>query len=99
MRLTDEELKHVLNVDWGMRFWSWFRWVMLAVLLLAATGDYTGIVNPPRAEWLVAGAVYLLVAWPGLCRAYVYRALRRMIDADPEARRQLDEARGGSAGA
>ena len=43
-------------------------------------------------------AVYLLVAWPGLCRAYVYRALRRMIDADPEARRQLDEARGRSAG-
>ncbi|MFP7722618.1 hypothetical protein [Lysobacter sp. A3-1-A15] len=93
MRLTDEELKHVLNVDWGMRFWSWFRWVMVAVLLLAATGGYTGLVSPPRPEWIVAGFVYLLVAWPGLCRAHVYRALRRVIDADPEAREQLQLAR------
>jgi hypothetical protein len=93
MRLSDEELKHVLNVDWGLRFWRWFRWVLLAVLAAAFTAPYTGLMQPPGREWLVIGAVYLLVAWPGLCRAYVYRALRRLIDADPEASEQLRQAR------
>ena len=93
MRLTDDELKHVLNVDWGLRFWGWFRWVLLAVLTVAATARYTGWMTPPRADWLVIGGVYLLVAWPGLCRAYVYQALRRLIDADPELRAQLEAAR------
>ncbi|MFY0186235.1 hypothetical protein ACTT2I_03505 [Stenotrophomonas sp. PUT21] len=92
MRLTDQELKHVVNVDWGMRFWRWFRWVLLVILAVAATGDYTGLMKQAPNAWLIAGAVYLLVAWPGLCRAYVYRSLRRMIEADPEAREQLRQA-------
>ena len=93
MRLTDEELKHVIKVDWGIRFWSWFRWVSLVILVVAATGRHTGLMRPPAPEWLAVGAVYLLVAWPGLCRAYVYRTLRRIIEADPEAREQLRQAR------
>lgn len=92
MRLTDQELKHVLNVDWGMRFWRWFRWVLLVILAMAATGGHTGLMKQAPDAWLIAGAVYLLVAWPGLCRAYVYRSLRRMIEADPEAREQLRQA-------
>ena len=38
MKLTDSELKHIVNVDWGLRFWRWFRWVLLAILALAASG-------------------------------------------------------------
>jgi len=76
MRLTDQELKPVLNVDWGMRFWRWFRWVLLVILAVAATGGHTGLMKQAPNAWLIAGAVYLLVAWPGLCRAYVYRSLR-----------------------
>lgn len=92
MRLSQEELKHVLNVDWGLRFWRWFRWVLLLVLTVAATGQYTGWMNPPQPAWLIAGGLYLVVAWPGLCRAYVYTALRRVIEEDPEARAQLAQA-------
>ena len=32
MRLTDDEIRHFRNVLWGVRFWRWFRWVLLAVL-------------------------------------------------------------------
>ena len=35
MRLTDDEIRHFRNVLWGVRFWRWFRWVLLAVLRLA----------------------------------------------------------------
>lgn len=92
MLLTPEELKHVVNVDWGLRFWRWFRWILLLVLIVGATGKYTGWMKPAALPWLIAGGVYLLVAWPGLCRAYVYTALRRVIDEDPEARAQLKQA-------
>lgn len=94
MRLTDDELKHVLNVEWGQWFWQWFRWVLVAVLAGSVIASQLGWLSaPPRSGWLVAGVVYLLVAWPGLCRAYVYRALRRVIDEDPEASAQLADAR------
>ena len=92
VRLSEDELKHVANVDWGLRFWRWFRWVLLLILVVAAAAEYIGWTNPGHLEWLVAGGVYLLVAWPGLCRAYVYTALRRIIDEDPEARAQLAQA-------
>jgi len=92
MRLTDRELKHIVNVDWGLRFWRWFRWVLLAILLLATFGGGLGLLRPVAPDWLVIGGVYLLVAWPGLCRAYVYHALRRVIDQDDEAREQLRQA-------
>jgi hypothetical protein len=93
MRLTDNELKHVLNVEWGQWFWRWFRWVLIAVLAASVLGGQLGWLSTPRREWLVIGVVYLLVAWPGLCRAYVYHALRRVIDEDPEASAQLENAR------
>ncbi|WP_337243451.1 hypothetical protein [Luteimonas sp. gir] len=92
MRLTENELKHVMNVDWGLRFWHWFRWVLALVLLVLAIGGQLGLSRPIAIEWLVIGGVYVLVAWPGLCRAYVYHALRRLIDEDEEARDQLREA-------
>lgn len=92
MRLTQEELKHVLNVDWGLRFWRWFRWVLVLVLAVSALAGHVGWMKAPPREWLMVGVVYLLVAWPGLCRAYVYQALRRCIDEDPEARAQLQQA-------
>lgn len=92
MRLTENELKHVLNVDWGLRFWRWFRWVLLLVLAFTLVGGELGWTGKASTPWLVAGTAYMLVAWPGMCRAYVYHALRRVIDADPEAREQLAEA-------
>ncbi|WP_373487739.1 hypothetical protein [Blastomonas sp.] len=50
MRLTQEELKHAVNVDWGLRFWRWFRWVLFVVLAVAATGQYRGWMNLPQPE-------------------------------------------------
>lgn len=73
MRLTENELEHVMNVDWGLRFWHWFRWVLALVLLVLAIGGQLGLSRPIAIEWLVIGGVYVLVAWPGLCRAYVGR--------------------------
>ncbi len=94
MRLTEKELKHVLNVEWGLRFSHWFRWILLAILTAATASRFTDAlpIRPLDNQWLVVGFVYLLVAWPGLCRAYVYMTLRRILDADPEAREQLVKA-------
>jgi hypothetical protein len=92
MRLTDEEVRHFRNVQWGTRFWRWFRWVLLAVLVWTAIAHLTGWKPLSRPDWLLAGAVYLLVAWPGLCRVYVFHTLRRLLADDAEARAQLEAA-------
>ncbi len=92
MRLTDSELRHFKNVSWGVRFHRWFRWVFLAVLAFTIVAHVTGWREATRIDWLFAGAVYLLVAWPGLCRVYVFHTLERFVAADPEARQQLHDA-------
>ena len=92
MRLTDSEVRHFKNVLWGTRFWRWFRWVLLAILMYTAISHFSGFRPIGRADWLFAGAVYLLVAWPGPCRIYVFNTLHRVIAADPEARAQLAAA-------
>ena len=89
MRLTDAEVKHFKNVLWGVRFWRYFRWVFLAILTYAIAGHYSGWNPVARPEWLAAGAVYLAVAWPGLCRVYAFHTLHRLVSQDPEARAQL----------
>lgn len=45
-----------------------------------------------RIDWLAAGAMYLLVAWPGLCRSYVLYTLHRLVAEDSEAGSQLGAA-------
>ena len=92
MKLTESEIAHFKNVLWGTRFHRWFRWVLLAVLAYIAIGHFTGWRPISRVDWLVAGALYLLVAWPGLCRIYVFHTLYRLVADDPEARSQLAAA-------
>ncbi|RZJ27881.1 MAG: hypothetical protein EON85_10255 [Brevundimonas sp.] len=92
MKLTESEITHFKNVLWGTRFHRWFRWVLLAVLAYIAIGHFTGWRPISRVDWLVAGALYLLVAWPGLCRIYVFHTLYRLVADDPEARSQLAAA-------
>jgi len=92
MRLRESEVRHFKNVLWGTRFWSWFRWVLVAVLTYAAISHYSGWRPIERTDWLIAGALYLLVAWPGLCRTYVFHTLYRVVAEDPEARSQLAAA-------
>lgn len=92
MKLTDSEIRHFKNVLWGTRFWAWFRWALLVVLGYTAAAHFGGWNTISRPDWLAAGAVYLLVAWPGLCRAYVFHTLRRVLADDPEARAQLAAA-------
>lgn len=92
MKLTDSDVQHFRNVLWGTRFWAWFRWVLLAVLAYTALAHFTGWRPLARPDWLAAGAVYLLVAWPGLCRVYVFHTLHRILAQDPEARAQLAAA-------
>lgn len=92
MKLTDSEIRHFRNVLWGTRFWTWFRWLLLAILGYTAGAHFGGWKVLPRPDWLFAGAVYLLVAWPGLCRTYVFHTLRRVVAEDPEARAQLAAA-------
>lgn len=98
MRFSQDEIRHILNVEWGLRFWRWFRWVLALALVLSIVGGHAGWISAPSRAWLTAGFVYLLVAWPGMCRAYVYQALRRCIDEDPEAREQLEQAAARKAG-
>ena len=92
MKLTHSEITHFKNVLWGTRFHRWFRWVLLAVLAYIVIGHFTSWRPISRVDWLVAGALYLLVAWPGLCRIYVFHTLYRLIADDPEARSQLAAA-------
>ena len=92
MTLTMNELKHIKNVEWGLKFWSWFRWVMLAMLAYTATRSWFSWGAPVGREWLLLGVGYLLVAWPGLCRSYVFHALKRIASADPQTRQQLIDA-------
>ena len=92
MQLTESEVRHFKNVLWGARFWRWFRWVLVAVLAYTAIAHFTGWRPMQRVDWLAAGAAYLLVAWPGLCRIYVFHTLRRLVAEDPEARSQLAAA-------
>ena len=92
MKLTESEVRHFKNVLWGTRFWAWFRWVLLAVLGYTAVAHLTGWKPLTRPDWLVAGALYMLVAWPGLCRTYVFHTLHRVVAEDPEARAQLAAA-------
>lgn len=92
MKLTDSEIRHFKNVMWGVRFWSWFRWVLLLILGYTAAAHFAGWRTVARTDWLAAGAVYLLVAWPGLCRTYVFHTLHRVVAQDPESRAQLAAA-------
>ena len=92
MKLTATEVRHFKNVLWGTHFWAWFRWVLLLVLGYTAAAHFTGWKPLARTDWLAAGAVYLLVAWPGLCRTYVFHTLHRVVAEDPEARAQLAAA-------
>ena len=92
MQLTDAEVRHFKNVLWGTRFHRWFRWVFLAVLAYTAVSHFSGWRPIHRVDWLAAGVVYLLVAWPGLCRIYVFHTLHRLVAEDPEARSQLAAA-------
>jgi hypothetical protein len=92
MRLTDTDIRHFRNVLWGVRFWRWFRWILVLVLGYTVIGHFTGWKPVARVDWLAAGAAYLLVAWPGLCRTYVFHTLHRVVSEDPEARSQLAEA-------
>lgn len=92
MQLTDSEIRHFKNVLWGTRFWRWFRWVLVAVVAYAAIAHFSGWKPIQRLDYLALGAVYLLVAWPGLCRTYVFHTLHRLVAADPEARAQLTAA-------
>ena len=92
MKLTDTDIRHFKNVLWGTRFHRWSRWVFAAILVYVAVGHFSGWHAIDRVDWLVAGAVYLLVAWPGLCRVYVFHTLHRLVAEDPEARSQLAAA-------
>ena len=92
MKLSDSEIRHFRNVLWGIRFWRWFRWVFAAVLLYTAVVHFSGWKPFQHSDWLFAGAVYLLVAWPGLCRVYVFHTLHRLVSEDLEARAQLADA-------
>ena len=92
MKLTEAEIRHFRNVLWGTRFWRGFRWVLVAVLAYTVAGHVAGWKPVERIDWLAAGAVYLLVAWPGLCRTYVFHTLHRLVAEDPEARAQLAAA-------
>lgn len=92
MRLTDTDIRHFRNVLWGVRFWRWFRWVLVVVLAYAVIGHVTGWKPVARVDWLVAGGAYLLVAWPGLCRTHVFHTLQRVVSEDPQARAQLADA-------
>ncbi len=92
MKLTNAEIKHFKQVLWGTQFWRWARWPFLAILVYEAISSYMAWASAVRVEWVVLGFVYLLVAWPGLCRAYVFHTLHRVLAADPEARAQLAAA-------
>lgn len=92
MTLTESEVRHFRNVLWGVKFWRWFRWVLVGVLGYTAAGHFLGWNPLSRPDWLAAGGVYLLVAWPGLCRTYVFHTLHRVVSEDPEARAQLAAA-------
>lgn len=92
MKLSESDIRHVRNVLWGVRFWRWFRWVLLAVLGYTALAHVAGWNRLTRPDWLVAGAIYLLVAWPGLCRTYVFHTLHRVLSEHPDTRRQLQDA-------
>ena len=92
MRLNSSELQHFKNVEAGLRFWRWFRWVVIAVLVIMTVRYAFGLASKATATWLLLGGGYLLVAWPGLCRAYVFHALKRVLVSDPEAREQLAAA-------
>ena len=92
VKLTDSGVSHFKNVLWGARFWAWFRWVLLGVLGYAAVAHFSGWKPLTRPDWLVAGALYMLVAWPGLCRVYVFHTLCRVVAENPQARAQLAAA-------
>lgn len=92
VRLTESEVRHFKSVLWGVTFWRSFRWVLLAVLAYTAAAHFFGWKSLARPDWLALGSVYLLVAWPGLCRTYVFHTLHRLVAADPEARHQLAAA-------
>jgi protein-S-isoprenylcysteine O-methyltransferase Ste14 len=92
VKLTDAEVRHFKNVLWGTRFWAYFRWVLLAILGYTAIAHFSGWSRLSRPDWLAAGGAYLLVAWPGLCRTYVFHTLHRLVAQDPEARAQLAAA-------
>jgi hypothetical protein len=92
MKLRESEIRHFKNVLWGTRFWRWFRWVLVTVLAYTAIAHFSGWRPLQRVDWLAAGTAYLLVAWPGLCRTYVFHTLHRLVSEDPEARSQLADA-------
>ena len=92
MKLTESEIHNYKTVLWGLRFWRWFRWVLAAVLAYVAVMHFSGWKPIQHIDWLVAGVVYLLVAWPGLCRMYVFHTLHWVVSEDPEARAQLENA-------
>jgi len=92
MKLTETEIRHFKNVLWGTRFWRWFRWVFISVLAYTAIAHFSGWRPMQRLDWLVAGVAYLVVAWPGLCRTYVFHTLHRLVAQDPEASAQLAAA-------
>ena len=92
MKLTASEVRHFKNVLWGTRFGAWFRWVLLLVLGYIAAAHFSGWKPLTRPDWLAAGAIYLLVTWPGLCRTYVFHTLRRVVAEDPEVQAQLAAA-------
>ena len=92
MKLTETEIAHFKNVLWGVHFWRWFRWVLVMILAYTAIAHFGGWNRISRPDWLAAGAVYLLVAWPGLCRTYVFHTLHRVVSEDPEASAQLAAA-------
>ncbi len=92
MQLTVSEIQHFKNVLWGTGFWRWFRWILVAILVYTAVAHFSGWLPTQRVDWLAAGALYLLVAWPGLCRIYVFHTLHRLVAEDPEARAQLAAA-------
>ena len=80
-------------IAWVSAFYGrWFRWVFAAVLLYTAVVHFSGWKPFQHSDWLFAGAVYLLVAWPGLCRVYVFHTLHRLVSEDLEARAQLADA-------
>ena len=43
----------------------------------------------PGVLGYAAVVLYMLVAWPGLCRVYVFRTLCRVVAEHPNARAQL----------
>ena len=81
----------VVSYVWGQKHYP-VPYNVRRVLGYMAAAHFSGWKPMARPDWLAAGAVYLLVAWPGLCRSYVFHTLHRVVAEDPEARAQLAAA-------